>query len=104
MSGEISRLLSAKPEESALAVHRLQDEARMVERKTCPRPEPHNGTNSGQPVRDVENYFLFEEDVDKNVARRFVDEGKGKCHGICGIFLGNAAMDTAISLAANPWI
>ena len=40
---------------------------------------------------DVENYFLFEEDVDKNVARRFVDEGKGKCHGICGIFLGNAA-------------
>ena len=38
---------------------------------------------------DVENYFLFKEDVDKNVARRFVDEGKGKCHGICGIFLGN---------------
>ena len=40
---------------------------------------------------DVENYFLFEEDVDKNVARRFVDEGKGKCYGICGIFLGNDA-------------
>ena len=38
---------------------------------------------------DVENYFIFEEDVDKNVARRFADEGKGRCHGICGIFLGN---------------
>ena len=37
----------------------------------------------------VENYLVFKKDVDKNVARRFVDEGKSKCQGICGIFLGN---------------
>ena len=34
------------------------------------------------------NYFVFEEDLDKNVARRFVDAGKEKCSGVCGIFLG----------------
>ena len=88
---EISRLLSAKPEESALAVHRLQDEARMWKEKLV-RVQSHTMERILDNLSgDVENYFLFEEDVDKNVARRFVDEGKGKCHGICGIFLGNAA-------------
>ncbi len=88
---EISRLLSAKPEESAQAVHRLQDEARMWKEKLV-----HAQTRAMEQILDnltenVENYFVFEEDVDKNVARRFADEGKGKCHGICGIFLGNDA-------------
>ena len=88
---EISRLLSAKPEESALAVHRLQDEARMWKEQLV-RVQSHTMERILDNLSgDVENYFLFEEDVDKNVARRFVDEGKGKCHGICGIFLGNAA-------------
>ena len=86
---EISRLLSAKPEESAQAVHRLQDEAHMWKDKLV-----RSQTRAMEQILDnlpddVENYFIFEEDVDKNVARRFADEGKGKCHGICGIFLGN---------------
>ena len=88
---EISRLLSAKPEESAQAVHRLQDEARMWKEKLV-RVQSHTMERILDNLSgDVENYFLFEEDVDKNVARRFVDEGKGKCHGNCGIFLGNDA-------------
>ena len=86
---EISRLLSAKPEESAQAVHRLQEEAHMWKDKLV-----RSQTRAMEQILDnlpddVENYFIFEEDVDKNVARRFADEGKGKCHGICGIFLGN---------------
>ncbi len=85
---EISRLLSAKPEESAQAVHRLQDEARMWKEKLV-----HVQSRTMEQILEklpesVENYVLFEEDVDKNVARRFVDEGKSKCSGICGIFLG----------------
>ena len=86
---EISRLLSARPEESAQAVHRLQDEAHMWKDKLV-----RSQTRAMEQILDnlpddVENYFVFEEDVDKNVARRFVDGGKGRCHGICGIFLGN---------------
>ncbi len=86
---EISHLLSSKPEESAQAVHRLQDEARMWKDKLV-----HSQSRAMEQILDnlpenVENYVIFEEDVDKNVARRFVDEGKGRCHGICGIFLGN---------------
>ena len=86
---EISRQLSAKPEESAQAVHRLQDEARMWKEKLVRVQIRAMEQILDNLSGDVENYFLFEEDVDKNVARRFVDEGKGKCHGICGIFLGN---------------
>lgn len=86
---EISRLLSAKPEESAQAVHRLQDEARMWKEKFI-RAQSHAMEQILEKLpENVENYVLFEEDVDKNVARRFVDEGKNKCSGICAIFLGN---------------
>ena len=86
---EISRLLSAKPEESAQAVHRLQDEARLLKEKLVRAESRAMERILNNLSDDVENYFVFEEDVDKNVARRFVDEGKGKCHGICGIFLGS---------------
>ena len=86
---EISRLLSAKPEESALAVHRLQDEAKTWKEKLVRAESRAMEQILDNLSGDVENYFLFEEDVDKNVARRFVDEGKSKCRGICGIFLGD---------------
>ena len=86
---EISRLLSAKPEESAQAVHRLQEEAHMWKDKLVRSQTRAMEQLLDNLPDDVENYFVFEEDVDKNVARRFADEGKGKCHGICGIFLGN---------------
>lgn len=86
---EISRLLSAKPEESAQAVHRLQDEARMWKEKFIRAQSRSMEQILEKLPEDVENYVLFEEDVDKNVARRFVDEGKKKCSGICAIFVGN---------------
>ena len=86
---EISRLLSSKPEESAQAVHRLQDEARMWKDKLVRSQSRAMEQILDHLPENVENYVIFEEDVDKNVARRFVDEGKGRCSGICGIFLGN---------------
>lgn len=86
---EISRLLSAKPEESAQAVHRLQDEAKTWKEKLIRAESRAMEQILDNLPEDVENYLLFEEDVDKNVARRFVDEGKSKCRGICGIFLGD---------------
>ena len=82
-------LLSAKPEESAQAVHRLQEEAHMWKDKLVRSQTRAMEQLLDNLPDDVENHFVFEEDVDKNVARRFADEGKGKCHGICGIFLGN---------------
>ncbi len=86
---EISRMLSAKPEESAQAVHRLQDEARMWKEKFIRAQSRAMEQILEKLPESVENYVLFEEDVDKNVARRFVDEGKNKCSGICAIFVGN---------------
>lgn len=86
---EISRLLSSKPEESAQAVHRLQDESRMWKDKLVRSQSRAMEQILDHLPENVENYVIFEEDVDKNVARRFVDEGKGRCSGICGIFLGN---------------
>ncbi len=88
---EISRLLSAKPYEAAEAVKRLQREVqqwkdklfRMQSRYLEQKAEKlGEGTKKG-------NFLLFEEDLDRNAARRFVDTGMYRCHGICGIFLGN---------------
>lgn len=86
---EISRMLSAKPEESAQAVKRLQDEAKSWKEKLIQTQSRAMEQILENLPEHVENYLVFEKDVDKNVARRFVDEGKSKCQGICSIFLGN---------------
>lgn len=86
---EISRLLSAKPEESAKAVQRLGEEAKQWKEKLVRMQSKAMEQLLENLPEQVEHYLVFEEDVDKNVARRFVDEGKRKCQGICGIFLGN---------------
>ena len=86
---EISRMLSAKPEESAQAVKRLQDEAKSWKEKLIQAQSRAMEQILENLPEHVENYLVFEKDVDKNVARRFVDEGKSKCQGICSIFWGN---------------
>ncbi len=92
----ISRLLSAKPYETAEAVRRLQREGqqwkdklfRMQSRYLEQKLEELSA--SGQTEGgSKENILLFEEELDKNAARRFVDVGMHRCSGICGIFLGN---------------
>lgn len=80
---EISRLLSAKPEESAQAVHRLQDEAHMWKDKLV-RSQTRAMEQILDNLRMMWKTILFLKKMwIRTWPARFVDEGKGRCHGIC---------------------
>ncbi|MCI9105303.1 MAG: alanyl-tRNA editing protein [Lachnospiraceae bacterium] len=81
---EISHLLSAKPYETAEAVKRLQREIQQGKDKLFRIQNRYL-----EQKLEEQSYLLFEEDLDKNAARRFVDTGMHRYAGICGIFLGN---------------
>ncbi len=83
----ISRMLSAKPEQAAEAVERLRDEAAQWRGKLLQMQTRYLDGKLSQIPEGAENWILFEEELDKNVARRFVDAAMAKCGGICGIFL-----------------
>lgn len=93
---EISHLLSAKPNETAEAVKRLQKEQQMMKDKLFriqsryleKRLEDLEEATKSSASAQV-HHLLFEEEIDKNAARRFVDAAMHKCAGICGLFLGN---------------
>ncbi|MCI8659738.1 MAG: hypothetical protein HFG54_05780 [Lachnospiraceae bacterium] len=96
---DISHQLSAKPYEVAEAVKRLQKEVQQekdklfrmetryleLKRKELTGRQPGSGSDNAE----AENILLFEEEIDKNAARRFVDTGMHEFPGICGIFIGN---------------
>lgn len=84
---EISRLLSAKPYETSEAVGRLKKEMQQMKDKLF-RIQSRYLERRLEEVDSV-NFLLFEEELDTNAARRFVDAGMYRCEGICGIFLGN---------------
>lgn len=93
---EISRLLSAKPHETAEAVKRLQKEQQSMKDKMFRLQNRYLEAKleelekkSGVLQAPIASCLLFEEDLDKNVARRFVDAAMHRYEGICGIFLGN---------------
>lgn len=86
---EISRLLSARPCEVAEAVRRLQTEASQWREKTLALQSRYMEQKLEEIALGVENCILFEEELDRNVARRFVDAGMGRCSGLCGLFLGS---------------
>lgn len=86
---EISRQLSAKPYEVADAVKRLQGELQQMKDKLYRFQIADMERKLEEIPTDAENYFLFETEMDKNAARKFVDAGKEKCSGICGLFLGS---------------
>lgn len=94
---DISRLLSAKPGEVAEAVRRLQGEtqqyreklARMQNRYLEQKLDELTGTASADREESSSAVLLFEEELDKNAARRFVDAGMHRVNGICGTFIGN---------------
>ncbi|MCD8224879.1 MAG: DHHA1 domain-containing protein [Clostridiales bacterium] len=86
---EISHLLSAKPDEVAGAVRRLQDETQRWKDKLMRMQSAYLERKLEEIPEEAGNVLLFEPEMDKNAARKFVDAGKGKCAGICGIFLGD---------------
>lgn len=92
----ISHLLSAKPGEVAEAVKRLQDEAQQYKEKLArlqsryldEKLDELTSRAAGGTGTDPKDVLLFEEELDKNAARRFVDSGMRRISGICGTFLG----------------
>lgn len=100
---EISHLLSAKPDQVAQAVARLCGEAqqykeklaRMQSRYLEGRLEELLGAagNAAQSAEGAASapILIFEDELDKNAARRFVDAGMHRFDGICGAFIGNDA-------------
>lgn len=98
---EISHLLSAKLYESAEAVKRLwkehqqtkdklfRMESRYLDRRTEELVSLHPAAGPDTDSKELDSFLLFEEEMDKNAARRFVDAGMHRFKGICGIFIGN---------------
>ena len=86
---EISRLLSAKPYEIADAVKRLKAETMQWKEKLHQMQTQYLDKKLEEIPEDAVNYLLFEEGLDKNAARKFVDAGKEHCSGICALFLGS---------------
>ncbi|MGN0158688.1 MAG: alanine--tRNA ligase-related protein [Brotaphodocola sp.] len=85
---EISRQLSAKPYEVADAVKRLQGEVQQMKDKLYRFQMADMERKLEEIPQNANNYFLFEADMEKNAARKFVDSGKEKCSGLCGLFIG----------------
>lgn len=86
---EISRLLSAKPYETAEAVKRLQGEVAQWKDKLHRMQTQYLEKKLEEIPSHAKNVLVFEAELDKNAARKFVDAGKERCSGICGLFLGN---------------
>lgn len=86
---EISHMLSAKPYETAEAVKRLQGELQQVRERLARMQTQYMEGKLEEIPEGTENYVLFEAEMDKNAARRFVDAGMRRCSGICAMFLGS---------------
>ena len=86
---EISRLLSAKPYEAAEAVRRLLAEAGQWREKALALQSRYMEQKLEEIEPGANHCIFFEEELDKNIARRFVDAGMSRCSGLCGLFLGN---------------
>ncbi len=86
---EISHLLSAKPYEIAGAVKRLQGEMQQMKDRLYRLQMADMERKLEAIPADAGNYVLFEEEMEKNAARKFVDAGKERCGGICALFLGS---------------
>ncbi len=98
---EISRLLSVKPYETADAVKRLQGEVQQWRDKLLRMQSGYMERKLEEIPAGAKNVILFEPELDKNVARRFVDAGMDRCTGICGIFLGDEARGYQYTLGSE---
>lgn len=85
----ISRMLSVKPHETAEAVRRLQGEVQQWKDKLLRTQNSYLDKKLEEVPEGTESLILFEKELDKNAARRFVDAGMHRCSGICGVFIGD---------------
>lgn len=85
----ISVLLSAKPDAVMEAVQRLKKESEDYRHRAIHFQEMYLAERLKTVKEKEENLFLFEEELDSNAMRRFVNKGKECVSGICGIFSGS---------------
>lgn len=86
---EISRMLSAKPSEIANAVKRLQGEMQQWKDKLYRMQSAYLDQRLEEIQGDETCFLLFEEELDRNLARKFVDAAMKRTDGVCGAFLGD---------------
>ncbi len=86
---DISHLLSAKPDEICEAVTHLHTETLELRSKIISLQSQILEERLSEITAQTQDYILFEEETDKNAARRFVDTGMRRAGGICGIFIGD---------------
>ncbi len=86
---QISVALSAKPYETAQAVEHLQQEVKEYKAKIQHMQQSYLDEKLASMPEDTENYSLFLNEADMNILRKFVDEAKNRCRGVCGAFVGD---------------
>lgn len=97
---EISHLLSARPYETAQAVRHLKEESKEYRDQLLELQSERMRCRLDQISSESRLELIFEKKLDKNIARRFVDEGMQRCGGICGIFMGSDEMGYQYTLGS----
>lgn len=85
----ISVLLSAKPSEAAEHVVRVQQETQKYKQKLQEFQQFYLERERRNITDSTVDFSLFMEEADKNIVRRFVDDTKELCQGICAVFVGS---------------
>lgn len=85
----ISVLLSAKPGEVAEHVLRVQQEVQKYKQKLQEFQQFYLERERRNITDSTVDFSLFMEEADKNIVRRFVDDAKELCQGVCAVFVGN---------------
>ena len=85
---QISVKLSAKPEETAAAVERLQDENFRLKGKLMHMADELSETEA-QRYEDAGSVLIFHEGLESDQVRKMADAVMQKCSGCCAVFSRN---------------
>lgn len=85
---KISILFSAKPELVAAAASKQKEDLATVRDKLLAFQEKYLSFRL-QQLSASQNIYIFEEELDVNIARRFVNQAMEQCSGIAAVFIGN---------------
>ena len=88
-NAEISNLLSAKKDETALAVSRLYDENSALKQQLSLMKKQLLQFKADAVTPVSGNLCIFEDDTDTNTLREYANELLKRCGRICAVFSGN---------------
>lgn len=86
---KISVLLSAKPEKISVSVENLKNEISILKGRIFALQEKQVAEAINQIKEDATLAILFDEELDNNAMRKFVNGAMEKCKELCGAFVGN---------------